>query len=202
MTFVVGMWVASLAVVLSALLCPGRQVVTRSSPPLPPFWLVGSFPWPQVAPCSLWLGGSGGAWSRVLAKFYTSAKFSAASTLHFHFPHIILLPSSCTPARPRCAPWDLLPPLGRPSSESPLCVGISPQIPPLSSLLLPGELEAASHGGQRLRSVPPRMVISFIVMQRLISLSCVRTEQIDCKYYFVMVILHEHWSRPKKTLAF
>ena len=94
------------------------------------------------------------------------------------------------------------PPLGRPSSESPLCVGISPQIPPLSSLLLPGELVAASLGGQRLRSVPPRMVISFIVMQRLISLSCARTEQIDCKYYFVMVILHEHWSRPKKTLAF
>ena len=38
MTFVVGMWVASLAVVLSALLCPGRQVVTRSPPP---FFLVG-----------------------------------------------------------------------------------------------------------------------------------------------------------------
>ena len=112
MTFVVGMWVASLAVVLSALLCPGRQVVTRSPPPF--FWLVGSFPWPQVAPCSLWLGWSGGAWSRVLAKFYTSAKFSAASTFHFHFPHIILLPSSCTPARPRYAPWDLLPPSAGP----------------------------------------------------------------------------------------
>ena len=46
------------------------------------------------------------------------------------------------------------------------------------------------------------MVISFIVMQRLISLSCVRTEQIDCKYYFVMVIFHEQWSPQKKTLAF
>ena len=51
------------------------------------------------------------------------------------------------------------PPLGRPSTERPLCVGISPQIPPLSSLLLSGELVAASLGGQRLRSVPPCMVI-------------------------------------------
>ena len=201
MTFVVGMWVASLAVVLSALLCPGRQVVTRSSPPLPPFWLVGSFPWPQVAPCSLWLGGSGGAWSRVLAKFYTSAKFSAASTFHFHFPHIILLPSSCTPARPRYAPWDLLPPRPALLGESTLCWYFPPNPSPLQFTLTWGtcgclfwwaeaSLGAASYGD------------FFIVMQRLISLSCARTEQIDCKYYFVMVILHEHWSRPKKTLAF
>ena len=32
MTFVVGMWVTSSVVVFSALLCPGRQVATRSSP--------------------------------------------------------------------------------------------------------------------------------------------------------------------------
>ena len=36
MTFVVRVWVSGFAVVLSALLCPGRQVATRS----PPFWLV------------------------------------------------------------------------------------------------------------------------------------------------------------------
>ena len=49
MTFVVGMWVASLAVVLSALLCPGRQVVTRSSPPPTPL-----FGWLGLSPGPKW----------------------------------------------------------------------------------------------------------------------------------------------------
>ena len=57
MTFVVGMWVASLAVVLSALLCPGRQVVTRSSPPLPPFLVGWVFP---LAPSGTVLVVAGG----------------------------------------------------------------------------------------------------------------------------------------------
>ena len=44
----------------------------------------------------------------------SATSFFAAFIFHFHFPHIILLPSSCTPARPRYAPWDLLPPSAGP----------------------------------------------------------------------------------------
>ena len=80
-------------------------------PPPPPLWLVGSFPWPQVAPCSLWLGRSGGAWSRVLAKFkikvlnfpqppYFTFTFHTSCCCH----HLALLPDHGMP------PWDLLPP--------------------------------------------------------------------------------------------
>ena len=64
MTFVVRVWVSGFAVVLSALLCPGRQVATRSPPPL----LVGfwSFPGPKwLRACCGW-GDLGVAHVRVL----------------------------------------------------------------------------------------------------------------------------------------
>ena len=63
-------------------------------------------------------GDPGVAWSRVLAKFYLQcAKFYAASTFHFHFFILILLPSSCTPAWSRHATLGSPPPFGRPSTE-------------------------------------------------------------------------------------
>ena len=79
---------------------------------LPPLWLVGLLlPGPSLAPCSLWLGRSGGAWSRVMAKFFQSAKFFRSlhiSLSLFHKSscchHLALLPDHGMP------PCDLLPP--------------------------------------------------------------------------------------------
>ena len=140
------------------------------------------------------LGDPGGAWSRV-----NGLNFSAASTLHFSsFPQIILLPSWCqifcslhkslspspqiillqtssSTARLRYATLGSPPPLGRPSTERPLCVSVSLPIPPLSCLLpwrtgglLSGWVEASLgatlHGD------------CFIANQKLISLSCAQTE--------------------------
>ena len=202
MTFVVGMWVASLAVVLSALLCPGRQVVTRSSPPPPPL-----FGWLGLSP--------GPKWHRARCGWGDPVVHGQGSWLNFtqvlNFPQpphftFTFHTSSC------CHHPALLPDHGmhhgissppRPAllGESTLCWYFPPNPSPLQFTFTWGtcgclfwwaeaSLGAASYGD------------FFIVMQRLISLSCARTEQIDCKYYFVMVILHEHWSRPKKTLAF
>ena len=75
------------------------------------------------------------------------------------FPQIILLQTSSSTARLRYATLGSPPPLGRPSTERPLCVGISPQSLPSPVYYYLGELVAASLGGQRLRSVPPCMVI-------------------------------------------
>ena len=109
MTFVVRVWVPSFVVVLSALLCPGRQVATRSSSPLGWFW---SFPWPQVAPCLLWLGRSWGGMVKSPGLNFAPSllNFSAASTSHFHFStHHLAASSSLLPDHGMPA-WDLLPP--------------------------------------------------------------------------------------------
>ena len=97
MTFVVGGWVSSLAVVLSALLCPGRLVATRSHPPS---WLVlvhslalsGSVL--VVAGAILgWHGQESGA------KFFISVlNFTQPPQFTFTFSIHHLLPSSCTAA--------------------------------------------------------------------------------------------------------
>ena len=120
MTFVVRVWVPSFVVVLSALLCPGRQVATRSSSPLGWFW---SFPWPQVAPCLLWLGRSwGGMVKSPGLNFAPSLQnFTAASTSHFHFftHHLAAIISLFRPVITVCQPG-ISSPLQPPSTERPL----------------------------------------------------------------------------------
>ena len=97
MTFVVIVWVSSLVVVLSALLCPGRLVATRS---LPPFLVgFGLFLSPSgsvlvVAGAILgWHGQESGA------KFFISVlNFTQPPQFTFTFSIHHLLPSSCTTA--------------------------------------------------------------------------------------------------------
>ena len=129
------------------------------------------------------------AWSRVLAKFKTNV-LNFSQPPHFTFTFHT---SSC------CHHPALLPDHGmhhgissppRPAlfGEATLCWYFPPNPSPLQFTFTWGtsgcpswwaeaSLGAASHGD------------SFIVIQRLISLSCAGTEQIDCKYYFVMVNL-------------
>ena len=128
MTFVVGGWISSLAVVLSALLCPGRLVATRS---LPPSWLVlvhslalsGSVL--VVAGAILgWHGQESGA------KFFISVlNFTQPPQFTFTFPYIICCHHPALLPCLRYATLGSPPPCSRPSTEeatSCLC------IPPLS----------------------------------------------------------------------
>ena len=121
---------------------------------------------------------------------------SAASTNHFHLFH----KSSCCKhhpaptirARLRYATLGSPPPLGRPSTERPLCVSVSLPIPPLSSLLpwrtggfLSGWVEASLgatlHGD------------CFISNQELISLTCDQTE-LSVAYKLLTGQLLDHHS--------
>ena len=97
MTFVVGGWVSSLVVVLSALLCLGRLVATRSSPPFGWFLVFSLAPSGSVlvvAGAILgWHGQESGA------KFFISVlNFTQPPQFTFTFSIHHLLPSSCTPA--------------------------------------------------------------------------------------------------------
>ena len=168
--------ISSLVVVLSALLYPGRRVAT-SSPPSPPFplgWL-GLFPGPKVAklpqpPHFIFHPFHKSSCCHHGAKSFCSLHKSLSP-----FPQIILLQTSSSTARLRYATLGSPPPLGRPSTERPLCVSVSLPIPPLSSLLpwrtggfLSGWVEAllgaTLHGD------------CFISNQELISLTCDQTE--------------------------
>ena len=86
MTFVVGMSISSLVVVLSALLCPGGRVAT-GSPPLPsrPSWLVWSSPWPPSGSVLVVAGAILGwhgqeSWAKFFRSLHTS--FFILSTIH------------------------------------------------------------------------------------------------------------------------
>ena len=145
-------------VVLSALLCSGRQVATRSSPlPPSPLWLVGSSPCPQVAPCSLWLGRS---WGGMVKS--QGLNFSAASTFHYHpfhksscchhgaksfcSLHKSFSPfhkSSCCkhhPAPPDYGmpPWNLLPPSAGPLRRGHFVLVFPPNPSPLQFTIIWG----------------------------------------------------------------
>ena len=145
MTFVVRVWVPSFVVVLSALLCPGRQVATRSSSPLGWFW---SFPWPQVAPCLLWLGRSWGGMVKTLDKspglnFAPSLLNFVPSLLNFIHNSLSLFHTSSLPSSPFSALWLRYASLGSPPPCSrPLRRGrfelvyLPPSPPPL--LFFPG----------------------------------------------------------------
>ena len=156
MTFVVIVWVSSLVVVLSALLCPGRLVATRS---LPPFLVgFGLFLSPSgsvlvVAGAILgWHGQESGA------KFFIYVlNFTQPPHFTFTFPYIICCHHPALLPCLRYATLGSPPPCSRPSTEeATLCLCIPPPLPPLSCIF-PGELVATFLVGWRLRPVPPRM---------------------------------------------
>ena len=98
-----------------------------------PFGWLGTIPGPKLAPCSLWLGRSGGAWSRVMAKFFQSAKFFRSlhiSLSLFHKSscchHLALLPDHGMP------PCDLLPPSAALYGEATWYEFLPPISPPFS----------------------------------------------------------------------
>ena len=140
MTFVVGMWVTSSVVVFSALLCPGRQVATRSSPTpsTPPFGWLGLSPGPKWHRARCGWGGQvvhgQGSW----LNFTQVLNFPQPPHFHLHFPHIILLPSSCTPAWPRHAPCDLLPPSAGPLRRGHFVLVFPPNPSPLQFTIIWG----------------------------------------------------------------
>ena len=170
MTFVVRGWVSGLAVVLSALLCPGRLVATRSSPLLVGlvFSLAPSGSVLVVAGAILgWHGQESGAKFFILVLNFTQPPhFTFTFSIH-HLAAIIL---HCCPDY-GMPPWDLLPPAAAPLRRRPLCVCVSSPSP--SPLLyisrgtgghLSGWAEASP--GAALHGDP------FIVNQRLTSPFC------------------------------
>ena len=127
MTFVVRVWVPSFVVVLSALLCPGRQVATRSSSPLGGFGL-------SLAPSGsvLVVAGAILGWhgQESGAKFIISVlNFTQPPQFTFTFPYIICCHHPALLPCLRYATLGSPPPCSRPSTEeatSCLCT------PPLS----------------------------------------------------------------------
>ena len=105
----------------------------------PPIWLVGLLiPGPKwLRACRGW-GDAWVAWSRVgLNLFPSLLNFSAASTYHFHFPQIILLPHPLSCLTTACHPW-ISSPLQPPSSERPLGILSIPSLPcpsPICSII-------------------------------------------------------------------
>ena len=191
MTFVVRVWVPSFVVVLSALLCPGRQVATRSSSPLGWFW---SFPRPQVAPCLLWLGRSwGGMVKSPGLNFAPSLLNFVPSLLNFIHNSLSLFHTSSLPSSPFSALWlryaslGSPPPCSRPLRRGHFELVYLPLSP--TSLVFPGVLVAASLGGQRLRPVLHCMGTFSLSTKSWFHLFVPQTEQNDCPNYSVMVNL-------------
>ena len=157
MTFVVIVWVSSLVVVLSALLCPGRLVATRSSPPFGWFLVFSLAPSGSVlvvAGAILgWHGQESGA------KFFISVlNFTQPPQFTFTFPYIICCHHPALLPCLRYATLGSPPPCSRPSTEeATLCLCIPPPLPPLSCIS-PGELVATFLVGWRLSPVLPCMV--------------------------------------------
>ena len=141
-------------------------------------FLVGFSPWPLsgsvLERAGAILGWHGqGSWLNFICSLHISLSLfhksscchqsatsclSAASIFHFHFPHIILLPSSCTCLTTVCHPR-ISPPLGRPLRRGHFVLVFPPPQSLPSLVYFPGELVAASPGGRRLRPAPPCMVI-------------------------------------------
>ena len=168
----------------------------------PPFGWFLVFPWLQVATCLLWLGRSWGSTCESLKArscqglcwlssgfSWRGAKFFAASIFHFHFPHIILLPSSCisTLWPCPCASLGSPPPCSRPLRRGHFELVYLPLSPP--SLVFPGVLVAASLGGQRLRSVLLSMEIFSLSTRSWFHLFVPSAEQNYNSNYSVIVNL-------------
>ena len=114
-------------------------------------FLVGFSPWPLsgsvLERAGAILGWHGqGSWLNFICSLHISLSLfhksscchqsatsclSAASIFHFHFPHIILLPSSCTCLTTACHPGISSPPRP-PSTERPLGMSFSLPYPSLS----------------------------------------------------------------------
>ena len=144
--------------VLSALLCPGRLVATRS---LPPF-LVGFCLFLSPSGSVLVVAGAILGWhgQESGAKFFISVlNFTQPPQFTFTFPYIICCHHPALLPCLRYATLGSPPPCSRPSTEeATLCLCITPPLPPLSRIF-PRELVTTFLVGWRLRPVLPRMVI-------------------------------------------
>ena len=129
MTFVVIVWISGLVVVLSALLCPGRLVATRSSPP---FWsvLVHSL---ALSGSVLVVAGAILGWhgQESGAKFFIFVlNFTQPPHFTFTFPYIICCHHPALLPCLRYATLGSPPPCSRPSTEeATLCLCIPPPSP-------------------------------------------------------------------------